>query len=128
MGTKFCFITTVNLRTWVRIPAGTDILDSIVDRFLTILFKFTIKIYIYSEISRAMENHVCERTYFGGVLGERNGLSTLLTGVYNGRFSVPSPLKIYVFDSEAAVSIMHLGIYMTSYPTLPSYFSRWEKI
>ena len=65
---KFCCITTVNLRTWVRIPAGTDILDSIVDFILTIFYEFRIKSYKHCEIFSVMENHVCERTYFGGVM------------------------------------------------------------
>ena len=52
---------------WVRIPAGTDISDSIVDCFLTIFPEFSIKTYINSEISSSMENQVCEYLSFGGV-------------------------------------------------------------
>ena len=44
------------------------VLDSIVDRFLTILTEFSIKSYIDTEISSSMENQVCEYISFGGVL------------------------------------------------------------
>ena len=57
----------VTQRSWVRIPAEADILDSIVDFILTSFFEFSIKSYKYCEIYSKMENLLCEYISFGGV-------------------------------------------------------------
>ena len=41
--------------------------DSIVDRVVTMFAGFSIKSYIFSEISSSMEKLICEYISFGGV-------------------------------------------------------------